>query len=79
MSFGTTVTLALIALMAPIGAGTIITRRPTLKWTEMLLIAGTCIVPLLVVLSVQRLISPLATVIIVGLVIGHLLTHLDTD
>lgn len=79
MSFGTTAVLALIALMAPIGTGTIMTRRATLKWREMLLIGGTTIVPLLAILAVQGLISPLATVIIVGLLTGHLLTHLDTD
>ena len=79
MSFGTTAVLALIALMAPIGTGTIMMRRATLKWEEILLIGGTIIVPLLAVLAVQGLISPLATVIVVGLLAGHVLTHLDTD
>ncbi|MFC7044809.1 hypothetical protein ACFQH6_04680 [Halobacteriaceae archaeon GCM10025711] len=79
MNLGTTTTLVLIALMFPIGTGAIVTRRPTLKWQEILLIGGTLIMPLVALLAILEFISPLATVIVLGLLTGHLLTHLDTD
>jgi len=79
MTLATIVILALIALMAPIGTAAIVLRRATLKWTEMLLIGGTLVVPLVAIFSILGFITPFATVVVLGIIVGHLLTHLDND
>ncbi|MFB6124328.1 MAG: hypothetical protein ABEJ59_00010 [Halanaeroarchaeum sp.] len=79
MTFGQLVIVTLIALIGPIGVVTIAYRRPTLKWTQLLLMGGVTMVPILALLAIQCLISRMTTVIVLGMLTGHILTHLDTD
>lgn len=79
MNLGTVIILALLVLMIPIGAGAIATRRATLKWKELLLMGGIAGLPLLGVLAIQGLIRPMSATIVLGVLTGHILTHLDDD
>lgn len=79
MNVGTILILCVVSSMAPIGVLTIAARRPTLKWQELLLIGGVTMLPALTVLAVQNIIRPMSATIVLGLITGHILTHLDDD
>lgn len=79
MTVGQLLIVGLVALMAPIGIVTIAYRRQTLKWTQLLLMGGATMIPVLALLAIQGLISRMTTVIVLGMLTGHILTHLDDD
>jgi len=79
MNPGTLLVVGVIALMIPIGVVTIATRRKTLKWPEILLIGGVTILPVVSILAITGMITPMTTIIVLGMVVGHVLTYLDTD
>ncbi|MFB6070415.1 MAG: hypothetical protein ABEJ76_05270 [Halanaeroarchaeum sp.] len=79
MNAGSLLVVGIIAMMIPIGVGTIVARRKTLKWQETLLIGGISILPVVTVLAIQRVVRPMTIVIVLGVLTGHVLTFLDTD
>lgn len=69
----------LAALMVPAGLYWVISTTRTLNWADMLIGIGILIIPTVVILGIEGVISPSAGALMIGLALGHTIAMFDTD
>lgn len=79
MAIATLLTQLILLSAVPIGAGYVLTNAPTIKWKDVLIALGIAVMPVLVALAIQGLFSGMMIAIFLGVVSGHIITHLDDD
>lgn len=68
-----------VASAGLLGAMYAVTRPGKIKYHDLLIAAGFLAVPLLIVVAIQGNLSKTAITVVVGIIIGHVITHLDDD
>lgn len=71
----------LAGLMIPIGLFFVVTRRDEQRilWPDLLIAIGIFVIPTLVVLGIQGILSPEFSALFIGIVMGHVMAMLDDD
>lgn len=69
----------LAALMVPAGLYWVLTNTRTLNWADMLIGIGMLIIPTVVILGIEGVITPSAGALMIGLALGHTMAMFDTD
>ncbi len=71
----------LAAAMIPIGLFYVATRRDEqrLKWRDLLIAIGIFVLPIVVILGIQGILSSSYAALIMGIVMGHVMAMLDDD
>jgi|GEM_PF-2834206 len=62
-----------------LGAFFTLTRPQKIKYEDLLIAAGFMAIPLVIVASIQNQVSKTAVTVAVGIITGHVITHLDDD
>lgn len=71
----------LAALVIPIGLFFVVSRRDEQRilWPDLLIAIGIFVIPALVILGIQGVLSPEFAALFIGIVMGHVMAMLDDD